>query len=48
MCENKVPKITSKSKTTEEQKDGEGRTISVFMICTFTARQARKYEGTYT
>jgi hypothetical protein len=45
MCENKVPKITSKSRTTEEQKEGEDRTISVFMMCTFTESQARKYEG---
>jgi len=45
MCESKVPKIISKSRAAEEQKDGEDRTISVFMMCTFTVRQARKYEG---
>jgi hypothetical protein len=41
MCETKVPKITSKSKTEEEQKDGEGRTISVFIMRNFIARRAQ-------
>jgi len=45
MCENKVPKITSKSRIAEEQKNGEDRAISDFMMCTFTARQARKCGG---